>query len=451
MKYISLLAFLFLMPYMQLSARNSNSLSLHYDNDNAGRNLAVTYHYNLQNGWYAYGGVKWFINSSAYKNTPELYSPFFKQLQTPDFADHFGLKLGLGKDLKKINDYCSLYAFYDFQFTKGNVDWTQKLWAWGIPDYEVNGSIHINAFANILGLGMSFKINSYMSMNVYSGLGITFFRGRTQDPSMANYVYKESAVSRMFGASLNYALQSRQPATPKKRSKLIQEHKYNSIAVKYDDLQTGRNLNVAFHYGLSNHIGILAGLKYQIGNRLDNDYIRMEKGESYYFKQFQPQSFGQHIGITSGITYNYTLPKTNISLMAFYNFQAMRCSVKNLIGLEAFSTPLDGSEEGYVLAKLTGTELPAMPYASYRIYGPVITLENYLGIGLKLKCSEKINLNLQGAIGYNFYLGPDTYQSYDIRNFTQSMHYENVPWAAKKSEYAHMFSIGLEYRLGNKL
>lgn len=89
----------------------------------------------------------------------------------------------------------------------------------------------------------------------------------------------------------------------------------------------------------------------------------------------------------------------------------MRSEVRNLARLDYFAS-------GLTRASIFDHAKPDEEFRpSFRIYGPVTALENYVGIGGRIKVNSNFNLRIKAGLGYNFYLGPDHYQPYDLDYF----------------------------------
>lgn len=439
--------------------KNPKIVSILYSDVNSGRSFSAVYGRGFNYGdVFFYAGLNLYVNSTSYKNSPSVYTTFFKEFYTKGI-NHIGLRAGVEKRVATISKNASISGFYDFQFKAGNIDNIYKLWVSDTPMYvhEEHENLEINSFENTIGVNLFVNINSQFRFRSQIGLGANFYswRGEGAHSVSLKNLGSNWSFNRMFGFGIDYYLNRKldgETRMVKRKYKEEMDFAKNSIALTYDDLQTGRNLNLTFQHYITNDILLYAGVKYNINSPLFDDYLKMDK--SYYYKQFYAQNNKEHWGVKLGVERLHRIPNSNLQLFVFYDFQLMQCSVRNLAGLDFFATGITRGAEpaGSLGALISGDEVPINnpPTASYRIYGPVWSVENYIGAGFKLPLSDNLNFKMQGGVGYNFYMGPANYNTYVVNRYNKTEVFENVPWSASKSEISRMFSVGFEYKLNNK-
>lgn len=450
MKYYSLFL-LFILLTLPAKAKNlpKRSIAVAYSDVSSGRNINFTFRYAFHEKWTGYLGLKYNINSKYFRNDYTLKTKFYKESFADNSFQHFGLRGGVEKLLWRPNPYLQIFVGYDAQFTYAtiksvNQDWQPWLYPFPgripVPDY-LNDFLLLE---NILGIGAKISINKQMNFGLSAGLGMTRYY-RIGTGSTSNNYSGFWTFARLLDIGVIYSLDKQEkPTGRRKRS----EDRYiggaNSLHIGYDDLQTGRNLNIGYQHHMPGGLGLYAAVKYHINTRFYRDYTITEP---YYFKQFRPEGFAEHLGLTLGIEKSVHIPYVNLEPFAFYELHGMRATVSNLVDLDHFasgiSRPLLGGGAGLLDQNLDYYQ------AWFRKYGPVLALENYAGLGARMMMSEKINFRIKAGIGYNIYLGPDNFQTYTTNggNLMPEIQHENVPWTAKKSEISRMFSFALEYRL----
>jgi hypothetical protein len=152
----------------------------------------------------------------------------------------------------------------------------------------------------------------------------------------------------------------------------------SGLALSYDDVNTGRNLNLAVHYPFSRTWNIYGGLKYLINSPYyKNDYSL----RTSYFKEFYTHSFSEHWGAKAGLEKTLLQLNTNSSFFAFYDFQFTAASILNVN--KTFYSDTNVYQELHNL--------------------PIKVYENVLGVGMRFTVSENFVFCLQGGVGVNFY------------------------------------------------
>jgi hypothetical protein len=433
---------------------SSSSIGINYDDVSIGRNLSIVYRQPLgKKGWSVYGGGKYFINSRFFKNSPAIYTPFFKEFYAKETLGHFGAKLGVEKIFSR-SDHCQLFTFSDFQFTAANVENIYKIF--DVTKLDERHNLQLYAYETAIGIGMLLPVSQRMIFRLQAGLGINWYRYRDRHPYSLAQSDDGWSFNRTFALGLQYELKSATPLVVAKRKRRNDPDEYteNAIRLGYDDIQTGRNVNLTYSHGLAKGFSVYGGIKVNINSGLYDDFTKMET--SHYFKQFWAKGMGQRFGLKAGVEYSFAIPNSNVKLFSFYDFQLSHSDVRNLVALDEFasgvsrSTNVGGNVWGFIIGDGLNDPVAYPPKPMYRIYGTVTALENYVGLGAKFAISDKMNFRIQGGIGYNIYLGPDTYNDYDIAYFFRYEHHENVPWTANKSELSRMFSFGLEYKIAKR-
>lgn len=432
-----------------------SSIGLAYDDVSVGRNINITWRKPWGPTWLVYAGLKYHINSKYYRNDYTLKTHLYKELYAKKALEHFGFKVGAEKIIWIPNTHVTLFAYYDFQFTHATAKTIDQDWLPGtfpilspLPPPHSQGIYTYSTYENTFGLGLSIKVSDAARFRMQGGIGINHIQLTAVDFKPDHWPLKPQAsfiFSRQFAFGLDYALhrQAKQ-VKGKSRKKAYEQEPYNSLTLAYDDIQTGRNLNIGYRQGLPDGWAVYGALKYHINTRFYRDYSITEP---YYFKQFRPEGFAEHLGLTLGFEKSFYLPGLNLEPFTFYELQAMRSTVSNLVDLDQFysgdSRPIDNAP--FFAQKIKNK-------AWFRKYGPVLALENYIGAGARFRLNEKLNFKIKASIGYNIYIGPDHFQDYLTRNPewtspVQTIEHKDVPWTAQKSELSRMFSLGLEYKL----
>lgn len=433
-----------------------SSLGLAYDDVSVGRNINITWRKPWGATWLIYAGLKYHINSKYYRNDYTLKTYLYKELYAKKAIEHFGFKVGTEKIMWVPNKHISLFAYYDFQFTHATAKTIDQDWSPGefpilspLPPPHSQGILTYNTYENTFGLGLNMKISDALGFRMQGGIGINHIRITAVDFKPDHWPVKPHAsfiYSRQFAFGLDYVLsKTKIKAESRRRKRQPELEPYNSFTLAYDDVQTGCNLNIKYRRGLRDGWAVYGALKYHINTRFYRDFTITEP---YYFKQFRPEGLAEHLGLTLGLEKSFYLPNLNLEPFAFYELQAMRSTVSNLVDLDYFysgnSRPIDNAP--FFAQKINNK-------AWFRKYGPVLALENYVGAGARLGLSEKLNFKIKAGIGYNIYIGPDNFQDYLTRNpewlnpNVQSIEHKDVPWTAQKSEISRMFSLGIEYKL----
>jgi hypothetical protein len=431
------------------------SIALSYDDVSVGRNINFTWHKPLNRSWTAYGGLKYHINSKYYRNDYALKTFLYKELYAANLAEHLGFKAGIEKTIGKPNHFFELFAYYDFQFTHATAMTINKSWM-VIGEFPDIGSERryfwqYAIFENTAGLGIRVKLVNGISFRLQGGIGMNHIEiTQTDIPGRDNVKPSASFIwSRQFALGLQYTLKT--PTQDKKRQKTTRSNTLpqgSMLSLAYDDIQSGRNLNIGYRQALSGNIALYAAFKLHINTRFYQDYTITEP---YYFKQFRPEGLREKLGITAGIEKCFPISGANIMPFAFYELQVMRGTVSNLVDLGLFKSGDSRSLDNSPFFAQTIEDKYFEPY--FRKYGPVLALENYLGAGARMGLSPKINLKIKAGIGYNIYIGPDKTQNYYTRGGGAQIppkFNEGITWTAPRSELSRMFSLGLEYKLGKK-
>lgn len=425
----------------------SPALVAGYDDVSSGRNLNLTYHHPLSDRWQVYSGIKYMLNSRHYRNVHSVATPYFKEFFAENPKQRLGLKLGMEYRLWQPDERLTISGFADFQRTKAPVKWQTKYWYNDTEYFENGGPNTVRALEFTLGLTSAVRISNRCRFLLQGGIGLNTFRLRDEHGSQWNTTdARPVAFTRSFRLALAYDVivsktnPTLQPPTAARQS----------LSLAVDDIQTGRNLNIVYRRALTPNHSLYGGIKVQINSHFFDDHTRM--GDSYYFKQFRAESVGQALGIKAGYEYGKAIPHSNLYLFGFYELQLSRAIVRNLVQLERYSSgpARNTSVMGNVGYPFWGS--PANFHfsgPSYRYYGPVTALENYVGIGARMGLTAKFNLRLQAGIGYNFYSGPANYDPYYVHYQSGTFkYYEKAPFDTPKSELSKMFSLGLEYTLG---
>gem|GEM_PF-1111797 len=441
------------------------SIALSYDDVSVGRNINFTWHKPLNRSWTAYGGLKYHINSKYYRNDYALKTFLYKELYAANLAEHLGFKAGIEKTIGKPNRFFELFAYYDFQFTHATAKSEYHVWGdFGsgllpFPQKEPlppppfgQGIQKYATFENTGGLGLRIRVAEGIRFRMQGGIGINHIEITEVDYPRQSLPKPAASFiwSRQFALGLQYTLKT--PTQDKKRQKTTRSNTLpqgSMLSLAYDDIQSGRNLNIGYRQALSGNIALYGALKLHINTRFYQDYTITEP---YYFKQFRPEGLREKLGITVGIEKCFPIPGANIKPFAFYELQVMRATVSNLVDLAYFesgeSRNLDNSP---FFAQQSIDDRSFHPH--YRRYGPVLALENYVGAGARMWLSSRINLKVKAGLGYNVYLGPEKTQDYytggGLTLIPPKFH-EGITWTAPRSELSRMFSFGLEYKLGKK-
>jgi hypothetical protein len=436
-----------------------NSIVLAYDDVSVGRNINVTYHKPWGRTWSVYAGLKYHINSKYYRNDYTLKTFLYKELYAKKTIEHFGIKAGIEKIIWVPNTLVTLFAYYDFQFTNATGKTIDQDWIPGqfpklspLPPPHSQGIFTYNTYENTFGLGLNIKVSNALGFRMQGGIGINHIKITAVDFKPDHWPLKPNAsfiFSRQFAFGMSYALNRDNPVpdAPKRRKRQEKREPFNSINLSYDDIQTGRNLNIGYRQTLPTGFALYGALKYHINTRFYRDFTITEP---YYFKQFRPEGLAEHLGLTVGLEKSFNIPGVNLEPFVFYELQAMRATVSNLVDLDYFYS---GSSRPIDNAPFFAQEINNKAW--FRKYGPVLALENYIGAGARLKVTDKINFKAKAGIGYNIYIGPDNFQNYltrnpDWPNKFEPFEHKDVPWTTQKSEISRMFSLGLEYKIAKR-
>lgn len=439
MLYTRILVPVVLLGSLQSRAQdNGPQLVAGYDDVSSGRNLNISWHQPLGKKWQVYGGIKYMLNSRHYKNAHAIGTHYFKAFTAEKAGQRFGPKLGLEYRLWQPNNQLRISAVYDLQWTKANVTWGIKYW-FDDTSYFEDGGVPwtVSALEQSLGLNAEIRISSRFDFLAHTSIGFNIYNEYLRT--------SPSAFTRSFRFSLAYKIQAQ--VTPQAFQFILPARK--SVALTFDDIQTGRTLNVSYRRGLNVHHSVYGGVKVQINSRFFDDHTRMR--QSYYFKQFRAEGFTQHLGLKAGYEYGIPIPRSNLYFFCFYDIQLSRAVVRNLAQLVEFHSGPRGSSSpmGQIGYTFYGNPLFTGSGPSYRYCGPVTALENYIGIGARMGITDRVRFRIQAGIGYNFYSGPANYDPYYVYYQMPGSHqyFENVPFKAPSSELSKMFSLGLEYTL----
>lgn len=424
-------------------------IALCYDDGAVGRSLALTYRKPLAKSWMVYGGAKFQINSQNYLYDYAIRTEYYKQFFARNAAELFGLKLGAEKHFNK-NAYSNWFLFYDFQLTQSTIKAYSGYWSPDLSHYYLSNKnpslIYYLNFENTVGLGTRIKLNKAINFRAQAGIGLNFYKlTGTSFYTHPNLRFHNPMVySRMFSFSLDYAIKS---DTKQKSKKLNDAESKSSVAINFNDVQTGRNLNLGYYRNLPNNLTLYGGVKFHINSPLFTDF---RKTESYYFKQFRAQRFAEHWGLYAGLEKSFNLASSaNLVPFGFYEMQVMNCTVRNLASLNFFNTGGRWNENAPFWSRPLD-DIHLANGAKYKNYAPVTAIENYAGAGVRMKISHKLSFQLKGGIGYNFYLSPETYQDYwglPEEPFVNDVLIKDESWTARKHQFSRMLSVGFRYYL----
>jgi hypothetical protein len=420
------------------------ALAVGYDDVSTGRNLYLTYHRELSHKWQVYGGIKYFLNSRNYKNVHSVATPFFKEFYSSKPIEKAGLKLGLQRLVWQQDRRLNLSAFYELQRTRATIYSGTKYWFSSNHYFEEGAASTITAWENTIGLAANIRINNNIDFRSQAGIGFNlFYNSRRAD--WLERTANNFAFTRMFSFSLMYRLRSPEhplditaPLLPARRS----------LALSFDNIQTGRNLNITYHHALNEHHSIYGGIKVLINSHLFDDHTRM--GDAYYFKQFRAEGMSQHLGIKAGYEYGLSIPRSNLYVFGFFDLQLSKATVRNLVQLVEFNSGINRSTSplGHVGQVIYRAPSSIDHGPSYRYYGPVTAIENYIGLGARMGLTSRLQLCIQAGVGCNLYSGPARYDPYYI--YYQDMSFKqmkDIPFDAPASELSKMFSLGIDYAL----
>jgi len=180
----------------------------------------------------------------------------------------------------------------------------------------------------------------------------------------------------------------------------------------FNSTDIGRNVNININKHFNKHL-ILFGLKYQIGNIIQNNQSEL------FRKTFYPLNFKEAMGFDVGYQYYLNIDKIKIDPFLFYDFQFTNSHTRNDIII-----PVAYDNNGNVL------------YNRFlEFFGPTVALEHNFGIGVKIKIYKQIFLYQR--IGW----GIVTFHNVD----KQIWGHDEFFW-----EFGHIFSVGILYNLNFK-
>ena len=181
----------------------------------------------------------------------------------------------------------------------------------------------------------------------------------------------------------------------------------------FNSVHVGRNLSAVGKKQFDRH-SIVFGLKYNI-----NSIVHDNQGEVFK-KRFFAKSFIEHWGLIAGYQYAIKLNKPYLEPYWFYELQFTNSHTRN-----PSSQIIYDADGNFLLYK-----------NEINFFGPIIALENYLGVGLNIQLSKNIFLAQKAGIGMVNYQNLDSIRSPFI----------NSTW-----EFGYIFSFGVMYRLKSKL
>lgn len=194
----------------------------------------------------------------------------------------------------------------------------------------------------------------------------------------------------------------------------------SSIEFNFCDIYIGRNLNFSWKKSVLD-FSFSAGLTYHI-NRIEKVPIGIFNKNSAH-----GQNLGERFGIQCGLEY-FFYKNSHSKIGLFYNNQISSINqvYKMYYATEAL-VPNPQSEFDFLFLK------------SERVYGPVITMDNVVGLTLRSNITDKIYLSTKGGFGLLFWKNTDD---------------SFVLVGGKKNnqgyDFTSFFSIGLGYTITKK-
>ena len=157
----------------------------------------------------------------------------------------------------------------------------------------------------------------------------------------------------------------------------------SSIEFNYNDVYIGRNINVSWKKTISNYT-FSAGLTYHINN------IEKAPIGTLIKKSALAQNYGERFGIQLGFEY-FFFKNSYCRVGLFYNNQTSLISQIHKM-YYAYDTLVSNpqSEFDYLYTK------------SERIYGPVFTCDNVIGLTLKNNLTDNFYLTTKAGLGLFF-------------------------------------------------
>lgn len=410
MKRISLLLLLILIGSLGIAQpmyKRPNSVALSYDNVDMGQNISATYHYNPGKTWSMYLGMKYFIASKAFDNVQPSYV-YFKQFRVTSFSQHFGVKAGVEKIFPVHNTNLGILVFYDVQYSRCAISAVDRVtyypngWKFTRSNYGP-----ISCIGNTVGIGLRLKVADNVFLRVQGGFGYDSY----SDKKIGMYTGGE--VSKMESIGLEYTLSKLKNSNTEKTKERKTDNnpgRYsNSVALSYDDVYIGRNVNLVYHKRLPWRMNIYAGLKIFVKNMDYDNFI----SSHIYFKQFRTNKALYNLGPKLGLEKMIPLGNSGSDLLVSYDFQYTR---------------------GYIRHYVTHPDTTSLNLEQ-TLYGPVDAYSNTLSLGLRIPVAKNIRFRINGGLGTDYFNGPTV----------DKVH--NIYWGGPEWKLSRMVSMGFEYGL----
>lgn len=191
------------------------------------------------------------------------------------------------------------------------------------------------------------------------------------------------------------------------------------LAIQYDDVSVGRNINITYHQGLRKGWYLYGGFKYHINSK----YYRND-WEHYtpYYKGTYAESIDEHFGAKLGLEKMIWQPNPNIVFSAFYEIQYTKGVFNNRY--LKWGRRANGTWE-----LITG-DIDLSSLQSF---------ENNIGLVAHIKISNRLLFRLQAGIGLSYLRTGDSTIKADLSG-------GKLPLPLPLSR---MFGFGFEYNLHN--